>query len=474
NEKNSAGVNLFWVRYSIDEWKQSIDDSDDSKFDVLRCPFTNLRRAFSLCTTKNEIDALVNFANSLGPDEKKNLLATGKEKYSKRLKNKFQKIKSADLLIPFMTENENIQQIFATIIDYDDFTTLVYEDPTNPLLSGIMDFASPHTLLKKIFSRRLINILSKFEEYNFDNEIRVYLESTINNSEEEKPTNSSISNHDLEVCIKAIKFFKHIWHQKKYEDKCLNINESTYTDDMFTYIMKDFCMEDADLITICGELETTCSRHRRQGLHEVSLLSEMDLSVGNFENALLGIDKSKRGHKIDAAIGIRLMNEHLIQFLIVESKKPGTDPSNDKKKQLQEQYDQINEMFCFYEDKFKKFITKELLKLMHRLFVIGARISDDQLEITVYDIPGSLIGRRRLFRQNVYVPSKMQFKHHTVDYLESLVGIKMLLKKLKSQLRTTEDILNKLVNEGNNNDKLQISMRTQTIVRNNRNSSGAM
>ncbi|CAG8561555.1 24656_t:CDS:2, partial [Gigaspora rosea] len=138
-------------------------------------------------------------------------------------------------------------------------------------------------------------------------------------------------------------------------------------------------------------------------------------------------------HKIDAAIGIRLMNEHLIQFLIVESKKPGTDPSNDKKKQLQEQ----------------------------SYFVIG-----QGFQITVYDIPGSLIGRRRLFRQNVYVPSKMQFKHHTVDYLESLVGIKMLLKKLKSQLRTTEDILNKLVNEGNNNDKLQISMRTQTIVRN--------
>ncbi|CAG8825571.1 2643_t:CDS:2, partial [Dentiscutata erythropus] len=117
-----------------------------------------------------------------------------------------------------------------------------------------------------------------------------YLESTINNSEEEKPTNSSISNHDLEQAHLA---------SKKYEDKCLNINELTYTNNMFTYIMKDFCMEDADLITIC---------------------------IGNFENVLLGIDKSKRGHKIDAAIGICLMNEHLIQFLIVESKKPGTDP----------------------------------------------------------------------------------------------------------------------------------------------------
>ncbi|CAG8796696.1 43409_t:CDS:2 [Gigaspora margarita] len=111
---------------------------------------------------------------------------------------------------------------------------------------------------------------------------------------------------------------------------------------MFTSVMKDFCLKDADLITICGELETTCSCHRWQGLHKgskLSLLSKMDLSIGNFENILLDIDKSKRGHKIDAAIGIRLMNEHLIQFLIVESKKPGTDPSNNKKKQLQEQCD---------------------------------------------------------------------------------------------------------------------------------------
>ncbi|CAG8769987.1 32543_t:CDS:2, partial [Gigaspora margarita] len=145
-----------------------------------------------------------------------------------------------------------------------------------------------------------------------------------------------------------------------------------------------------------------------------------------------------------------------------ESKKPGADPSNDKRKQLQEQCDQINRMFCFYEDnKFKKFMTKELLKLMHK--------------ITVYDIPGSLIGCHRLFRQNIYVPSKMQLKHHTVDYLESLVGIKMLLKKLKSQLQTTEEILNKLVNEGNNSDNnVQISIRNGTIVRNHRNSSGVM
>ncbi|RIB24452.1 hypothetical protein C2G38_2168590 [Gigaspora rosea] len=396
--------------------------------DVFRCPYTNLRRAFSLCTTKNEIDTLIKFANSLGPDEKKTLLATGKEKYLKRLKNKFQKIKSADLSIPFMTEGyENIQQIFATIIDYDDFTALVYKDPTNPLLSGILDFASPHPLLIKIFSRRLINILSKTEEFNFNNEIRVYFESMINNSEAEKPTNCLISNHDLKVCIKAIKFFTF-----GIKDKCLNINESTYTDDMFTSIMKDFCLNgklyDLNIynyillikLLYSGELETTCSRHCRQGLHEgsnimeLSLLSEMELSVGNFKTTFLDIDKSKRGHKIDAAIGIRLMNEHLIQFLIVESKKPGTDPSNDKKNN------------CKNNIKFYK---------------------DDQLEITVYDIPGSLIGRRR---------------------------IKKLLKNLKSQLRDTEDILNKLVKQGDNNNKLQIDIRNRTIVRNNRNSSGAM
>ncbi|CAG8579050.1 12569_t:CDS:2, partial [Gigaspora rosea] len=94
-------------------------------------------------------------------------------------------------------------------------------------------------------------------------------------------------------------------------------------------------------------------------------------------------------------------------------------------------------------------------------------------KITVYDIPGSLIGRRRLFRQNVYVPSKTQLKYHAVDYLESLVGIKKLLKNLKSQLRDTEDILNKLVKQGDNNNKLQIDIRNRTIVRNNRNSSGA-
>ncbi|CAG8535649.1 19236_t:CDS:2 [Racocetra fulgida] len=224
----------------------------------------------------------------------------------------------------------------------------------------------------------------------------------------------------------------------KINDKCLNINESTYTDDMFTSIMKDFCLEDADLITICGKLETSCSRYHRQGLHEGSsvdntelplMLSEINLSdenftkIGNFETKFLNIDKSKRGHKIDAAIGVRLMKENLIQFLVVESKKPGADPSNDKRKQLQEQY--------------------------------------DQLEITVYDIPGSLIGRRHLFRQNIYVPSKMQLKHHTVDYLESLVEIK--------------EILNKLVNEGNNSDNnVQISIRNGTIVRKHRNSSGVM
>ncbi|CAG8834635.1 9412_t:CDS:2, partial [Gigaspora margarita] len=55
--------------------------------------------------------------------------------------------------------------------------------------------------------------------------------------------------------------------------------------------------------------------------------------------------------------------------------------------------------------------------------------------ITVYDIPGSLIGRR--------------------------LGIK--------------EILNKLVKEGNNNDnRIQISIRTGTIVRNHRNSSSVM
>ncbi|CAG8857552.1 38137_t:CDS:1, partial [Gigaspora margarita] len=74
----------------------------------------------------------------------------------------------------------------------------------------------------------------------------------------------------------------------------------------------------------------------------------------NFVN----IDKSKRGHKIDAAVGIHLMKENLIQFLVVESKKPGADPSNDKRKQLQEQCDQINEIFCFYEEKYKRFMTK--------------------------------------------------------------------------------------------------------------------
>ncbi|CAG8616721.1 15885_t:CDS:2, partial [Gigaspora rosea] len=71
NEKKSAEVNLFWVRYSIAEWKDSIDDG--KLVDVLRCPYTNLRRAFSLCTTKDEIDALIKFANSLGPDEKAGL-----------------------------------------------------------------------------------------------------------------------------------------------------------------------------------------------------------------------------------------------------------------------------------------------------------------------------------------------------------------------------------------------------------------
>ncbi|CAG8763853.1 18613_t:CDS:2, partial [Racocetra persica] len=172
--------------------------------------------------------------------------------------------------------------------------------------------------------------------------------------EAEKPTDSWISNHNLEfitymIILNRLYCSKHIWYQRKYEDKCLNINKSTYTDDMFTSIMKDFCLEDADFITLSGELETACSRYRRQGLHEgfneknveLSLMmSEMNLSVKNFMkvgDTLLDIDKSKRGHKIDAAIGIRLMKENLIYFLIVESKKPGTDPSSDKRKQLQEQ-----------------------------------------------------------------------------------------------------------------------------------------
>ncbi|CAG8849861.1 13321_t:CDS:1, partial [Gigaspora margarita] len=105
---------------------------------------------------------------------------------------------SDKLHIPFMVEGENIQHIFATIIDYDDFKALAYEDPMNPLLSEIMDFANPHTLLKKIFSHRLINTMSNIEEFNFDTKIRVYFESLINDSEVEKPTNSWISNHDLE------------------------------------------------------------------------------------------------------------------------------------------------------------------------------------------------------------------------------------------------------------------------------------
>ncbi|CAG8833126.1 6192_t:CDS:2, partial [Gigaspora margarita] len=145
SEKNSAEVNLFWIRYSIAEWQEAIDDSKLD--DVFRCPYSNLRRAFSLCTTKDTL------------------------------------IKESDkLLIPFMVEGENIQQIFATMIDYDDFKDLAYEDPTNPLL--------------------LINIMSNIEEFIFDTKIRVYFESLINDSEVEKPTNSWISDYDLEVCVK--------------------------------------------------------------------------------------------------------------------------------------------------------------------------------------------------------------------------------------------------------------------------------
>lgn len=51
----------------------------------------------------------------------------------------------------------------------------------------------------------------------------------------------------------------------------------------------------------------------------------------------------------------------------------------------------------------------------------------------------------------------------------------MLLKKLKSQLQATEEILNKkLVQDGNNIDNKQISIRNETIVRNHRNSLGVM
>ncbi|CAG8614395.1 14017_t:CDS:2 [Dentiscutata erythropus] len=58
----------------------------------------------------------------------------------------------------------------------------------------------------------------------------------------------------------------------------------------------------------------------------------------------------------------------------------------------------------------------------------------------------------------------MQLKHHAVDYLESLVGIKKLLKNLKSQLQDTEVILNKLVKQGDNNDKLQIDIRNKLLL----------
>ncbi|CAG8761169.1 12682_t:CDS:2, partial [Dentiscutata erythropus] len=337
---------------------------------------------------------------------------------------------SNNLLNPLIIENENIQQIFSTIIDYDEFNILVYEDPTNPLLSGIMDFANPYTLLKKIFSHRIINLLNDIEEFSFNSKVRIYLESLISDGNAEKPTDSWISDYDLQ--ISNIQYLA----TKKYEDKQLNINESTYMEDMFTSVMKDFCMEDADLISICGELETTCSHHHRQGLYkesneehslilpEININAENSMNAKNFESILPNVDKTKQGHKIDTGIGTRLMKENLVLFLTVESKKPGTDPANDKQKQLQEQCDQINKMFCFYEDKFRNFITEELLRLMHNLFVIGARILDDQLEITVYDIPGSLIGWCRLFRQNIFVPSRVQLKHHVVDYLESLVGIK--------------------------------------------------
>ncbi|CAG8505645.1 22943_t:CDS:2, partial [Cetraspora pellucida] len=95
---------LYYPRYSIAEWKEAIDNS------------------------KYEINALIKVVNSLESEEKKNLLTAGKENCLKRLKNKFQKMKGSDkLLIPFMVEGENIQQIFATMIDYDDFKALIYK-----------------------------------------------------------------------------------------------------------------------------------------------------------------------------------------------------------------------------------------------------------------------------------------------------------------------------------------------------------
>ncbi|CAG8747365.1 23945_t:CDS:2, partial [Gigaspora margarita] len=124
------------------------------------------------------------------------------------------------------------------------------------------------------------------------------------------------------------------------------------------------------------ELETSCSCYCQQGLHEgfsvdnieLSLiLSEINLSdksfmkIKNFETKFLNIDKSKQVIK-------------LMQQLDSRIKKLSADPSNDKRKQQQKQCNQINGMFGFYEDKFKKFMTKELFKLMHSLFVIETRI----------------------------------------------------------------------------------------------------
>ncbi|CAG8746702.1 13736_t:CDS:10, partial [Cetraspora pellucida] len=481
-EKDSAEVNLFWVRYSIAEWQKKVKEDD-----LYRCPFTSMRHAFSLCATNEEIESLLKAANSLSSSEKKNLLTTGKDKYLRRLKNKFNKMKGKvyttilyiapdfanhivaiiaenEQLVPFIVDEQNIQQIFATIIDYEDFDDLVHEDPTNSLLSGIMDFANPPKLLIKIFHLKLLNTLSNTKEFVFENKTRKYLESLLNGNEMEKPIDNSISSHDMETCIRTIEFLHHIWKQNKYNDQHLNFNESTYTVDMFTSIIKNFCMEDIDFITFCGEFETACSRNRRQALHEGLNDEDIDATSlqpeANFSADDVTIDTSKRGHKIDGAVGMRIMGQNLIAFLVVESKKPGVDSGNDKKKQLQEQCDEMNEIFCFYEDNYKKSLTKELLEQIHNLYIIGARISgildklngDDQLEITVYDIPGSLLGRRRLLRRNIYVPSRVQLKHHTVDYIESLMAIKMLLKDLKFRLQSVEETLNKLINEDGSYD----------------------
>ncbi|CAG8784153.1 6196_t:CDS:2, partial [Racocetra persica] len=174
------------------------------------------------------------------------------------------------------------------------------------------------------------------------------------------------------------------------------------------------------------EFETTSSHHRRQGLYKGSnidfISSQSEL---NFNADDVTIDKSKREHKIDSAVGMRLLRQNLIVFLVVEFKKPGVDSGNDKKKQLQEQY--------------------------------------DQLDITVYDISGSLLGHCHLLKRSIYMLLKDQLKHHTIDYIELLMAIKMLLKDLKSQFQGVEKTLSKIINNGNKDNNVKISVYNGTI-----------